>query len=57
METFIVIIIVGVAVIYLVRRYLLIFRPRAEDRCDCGCSGCGQESTDCSDAKTIAPRR
>lgn len=56
METFVVVIIVGVAVIYLVKRYLRIFRPRAEDSCECGCSGCGQESTGCSDTKTIGPR-
>ncbi len=56
METFIVVIIVGMAVIYLVKRYLRIFRPRAESSCDCGCSGCGEESTCDSDIKTIQPR-
>ena len=45
METFIIVIIVGMAVIYLVKRYLRIFRPRAESSCDCGCTGCG--CTDC----------
>ena len=56
METFIIVIIVGMAVIYLVKRYLRIFRPRAESSCDCGCSDCGQESTCDSDIKTIQPR-
>ena len=56
METLIVVIIVAVAVIYLVKRYLRIFRPREETRCDCGCSGCGQESACDSDIKSIHPR-
>ncbi|MBL0712897.1 MAG: FeoB-associated Cys-rich membrane protein [Desulfosarcina sp.] len=56
METFIVVVIVGLAVIYLVKRYLRIFRPRADSACDCGCSSCDQESTCSSDAKTIQPR-
>ena len=38
MEIFIVVIIVAMAVIYLVKRYLRIFRHREETRCDCGCS-------------------
>lgn len=56
METFIVVIIVAIAAIYLVKRYLRIFRPREETSCDCGCSGCGQASTCTSDLKTIQPR-
>jgi hypothetical protein len=52
-ETFIVVIIVAIAVIYLVKRYLRIFRPPEETACDCGCSGCGQASTCTSDIKTI----
>ncbi len=56
METFIIVIIVGMAVIYLVKRYLRIFRPRTEDTCDCGCSSCGQESNCDSDINTIPPR-
>ena len=53
METFIVVVIVGLAVVYLVKRYLRIFRPRVETNCDCGCSGCGQATTCSSDIKTI----
>jgi hypothetical protein len=56
METLIVVVIVGLAVIYLVKRYLRIFRPRAEADCDCGCDGCGQASTCTSDVKSIQPR-
>ena len=56
METFIVLLIVAMAVIYLVKRYLRIFRPREEASCDCGCSGCGHESTCDSDIKSIQPR-
>ena len=56
METFIVVIIVGMAVVYLVKRYLRIFRPREESNCDCGCSDCGQEATCEADIKTIPPR-
>ncbi len=56
METLIVLIIVAMAVVYLVKRYLRIFRPREETSCDCGCSGCGQESTCDSDIKRIQPR-
>ena len=55
METVIVVIIVALAVIYLMRRYWRIFRPREETACDCGCSGCGQASTCTSDLKTIKP--
>jgi hypothetical protein len=53
MDTAIVAVIVGLAVIYLVRRYLRIFRPQADNACGCGCSGCGQESTCSAEAKTI----
>ena len=56
METFIVVIIVGMAVIYLVKRYRRIFSPRVETTCDCGCTGCGQASTCDADIKTIPPR-
>ncbi len=56
METLIVLIIVAMAVVYLVKRYLRIFRPREETRCDCGCSGCGESSTCESDIKSIQPR-
>ncbi len=56
METVIVVIIVAVAIIYLVKRYLRIFRPREENNCECGCSGCGQEATCDADIKTIQPR-
>lgn len=56
METFIVVIIVAMAVVYLVKRYLRIFRPREESSCDCGCSGCGQESTCSTEMKSIQPR-
>ncbi|MGD9330823.1 MAG: FeoB-associated Cys-rich membrane protein [Desulfobacterales bacterium] len=48
-------IIVGVAVIYLVKRYWRIFRPRAQDVCGCECSDCGQEATCDSEIKTIQP--
>ena len=34
METLIVLIIVALAVVYLVKRYLRIFRPREEPSCD-----------------------
>ena len=56
METVIVVIIVAVAIIYLVKRYLRIFRPREESNCECGCSGCGQASTCDADIKTLQPR-
>ena len=53
MDTVIVAVIVGLAVIYLVKRFLRIFRPQTENTCDCGCSGCGQEATCSAEAKTI----
>lgn len=56
METFIVGVIVGVAVIYLVKRYLRLFRSQSQKPCDCGCSECGQESACPSEAKSIQPR-
>ena len=56
METLIVLIIVAIAVVYLVKRYLRIFRPREETSCDCGCSGCGEASTCDSEMKSIQPR-
>ena len=55
MQEAIVGIIVGLAVIYLVKRYLRIFRPKPEDTCGCGCSDCNQEATCDSDIKTIQP--
>ena len=55
MQTLIVGIIVAMAVVYLVKRYLRIFRPREEISCDCGCSGCGQASTCDSEIKSIQP--
>jgi hypothetical protein len=57
METLIVLIIVALAVVYLVKRYLRIFRPREAPSCDCGCSGCGEASTCDADIKHIQPRR
>jgi hypothetical protein len=56
METLIVLVIVGLAAIYLVKRYLRIFRPQAEADCSCGCDGCGQAPTCTSDPKSIQPR-
>lgn len=53
MEKFIVGLIVGLAVIYLMKRYLRLFRSQAENSCACGCSDCGQESTCHSDGKSI----
>jgi hypothetical protein len=55
MEKLIVGLIVGLAVIYLAKRYLGIFRSQAENRCACGCSDCGQASTCSADAKSIHP--
>ncbi len=56
METLIVLIIVAIAVVYLVKRYLRIFRPREEPSCDCGCSGCGEAPTCDSEVKSIQSR-
>jgi hypothetical protein len=55
MEKFIVGLVVGLAVIYLARRYLRLFRPQTSNACACGCSGCSQASTCSADAKTIKP--
>ena len=53
MDTVIVLAIVGWAVFYLVRRYVRLMRPKAENACECGCSGCGQ-AADCGpDGKSI----
>ena len=56
MDTVIVVLIIGWAVVYLVRRYTRVFRPRAADSCECGCSGCSQAATCHSDAKSIQPK-
>jgi hypothetical protein len=53
MDTAIVAVIIGLAVIYLVKRYLRIFRPQAGNACDGGCSGCSQESVCRAESKTI----
>ena len=55
MEKFIVGLVVGLAVIYLARRYLRLFRAQTSNACTCGCSGCSQASTCSADAKTIQP--
>jgi hypothetical protein len=55
MEKFIVGLVVGLAVIYLARRYLRLFRAQTSKACACGCSGCSQASTCSADAKTIQP--
>ena len=54
MDTIIVLLIVGWAVFYLVRRYARLFRPRSEASCDCGCSACGQ-AAQCHSAEESAP--
>lgn len=56
MDTAIVVIIVGWAVFYLIRRYVRLFRPRRENTCECGCSGCSQAATCCSDTTSIQPK-
>jgi len=56
METAIVVIIVGWAVLYLVRRYVRLFLPRKGNTCECGCSGCGQAATCSSDPRSIQPK-
>ena len=53
MDTVIVLAIVGWAVFYLVRRYVSLMRPKAENTCECGCSGCGQAATCTPDTKSI----
>ena len=53
MDTAMVVVIVGWAVFYLVRRYVRLFLTRKGNTCDCGCSGCGQAATCHSDMKTI----
>ena len=50
MDTIIVLVIVGLAVIYLVRRFARVFRPQAENACGCACADCGQEANCGSDA-------
>lgn len=55
MEKFIVGLVVGLALIYLARRYLRLFRAQPSNACTCGCSGCSQASTCSADAKTIQP--
>ena len=56
MDTVIVVLIVGWAVVYLVKRYTRLFRPRVGDGCQCGCSGCGQASTCDVDSHSIQPK-
>lgn len=57
MEKFTVGLVVGLAVIYLAKRYLRIFRSQTENTCACGCSDCSQTSTCSSDGKAIQPQR
>lgn len=56
MEELIVGLIVGLSLIYLVKRYLRIFRVQTtNDSCACGCSDCSQEATCIADGKSIQP--
>jgi hypothetical protein len=52
MENIIVLLIVGLAVLYMIRYMIRIFYKTAkkEDGCGCGCSSC-ETSVDCSDAE------
>ena len=56
MDTAIVLIIVGLAVFSLVRRYVRLFRSRKENTCACGCSGCSQAASCGSNLKSIQPK-
>ena len=56
MDTLIVAVIVGLAVVYLVKRYVRMFRAQSETTCGCGCSGCSQEATCRDPVKTIQAR-
>jgi len=48
MDTLIVVIIVGLAVFYLVRKFRRDLSHSQESSCGCGCAGCGQ-SAECAD--------
>jgi hypothetical protein len=56
MDTIIVLVIVGLAVLYLVRRFVRAFRPQAENACGCGCADCGPEANCASDAPLTRTR-
>ena len=53
METLLVGLIVGLAVVGLVRHLLRGLRSEASGSCGCGCSGCGQAAGCQSEDKTI----
>jgi hypothetical protein len=55
-DTLIVAGIVLLAVVYLVKRYVRMFKAQSENTCDCGCSGCSQETTCRDQVKTIQAR-
>jgi len=48
MDTMIVVIIVGLAVFYLARKFRRDLSGAQESSCGCGCSGCGK-SAECAD--------
>ena len=54
MDTIIVLVIVGLAVVYLVRRFARAVRPDTDTDCGCGCSACPQETNCSSEAAPIS---
>ena len=55
MENVIVVVIVGLAVAYLVKRCLGVFRPGKQNTCGCGCADCVQTSS-CGPDAALQPR-
>jgi hypothetical protein len=53
MENVIVAIIVGMAVAYLAKPILGIFRAKQQDTCGCGCAGCDQMAACNAEMRTI----
>jgi hypothetical protein len=50
MDTFVVILIVGLAIFYVGRKFFTNLRKSAQPSCGCGCSTCGVQSS-CTDSE------
>ncbi len=51
METLLVILIVGLAALYIIRNFYKKFNKAKVNSCDCGCSSCDIASTSCDPVK------
>ena len=55
MEKIVIAIVVGISLLYIIRRIWVTMSSSPEDACGCGCSGCGAASNCDKDAEGAQP--